>query len=112
MKVQQSVTRRINLKVSKPKVWDHMIITYLFPFTVAISMLEYAIKIDKEGAHFRNAAKHHQEIAEIYESDLVDLQGAMHNWEQAATLHMADDQQAYVFYIAWMVWMLMFVIGW
>ncbi|CDS06203.1 hypothetical protein LRAMOSA08731 [Lichtheimia ramosa] len=63
---------------------------------MAISMLEYAIKIDKEGAHFRNAAKHHQEIAEIYESDLVDLQGAMHNWEQAATLHMADDQQAMV----------------
>ena len=62
-------------------------------------MLENAIKIDKEGAHFRNAAKHHQEIAEIYESDLIDLQGAMYNWEQAATLHMADDQQAYVLYI-------------
>lgn len=77
-----------------------MIITHHHPpfIVVAISMLDSAIKIDKEGAHFRNAAKHHQEIAEIYESDLIDLQGAMYNWEQAATLHMADDQQAYVLY--------------
>ena len=50
--------------------------------------------IDKDGAHFRNAAKHHQEIAEIYESDIVDLQGAMKNWEEAAHLYMADDSQA------------------
>ncbi|KAI9312211.1 soluble NSF attachment protein [Dichotomocladium elegans] len=62
----------------------------------AIRALENAIKIDKEGAHFRNAAKHHQEIAEIFESDLIDLKGAMDNWDQAAILYIADDSQAMV----------------
>ncbi|KAI7847777.1 soluble NSF attachment protein [Circinella umbellata] len=62
----------------------------------AVRALESAIMIDKDGAHFRNAAKHHQEIAEIYESDIVDLQGAMKNWEEAAHLYMADDSQAMV----------------
>ncbi|KAG2223750.1 hypothetical protein INT45_003474 [Circinella minor] len=62
----------------------------------AVRALESAIMIDKDGAHFRNAAKHHQEIAEIYESEIVDLQGAMKNWEEAAHLYMADDSQAMV----------------
>ncbi|KAG0182123.1 hypothetical protein DFQ28_000759 [Apophysomyces sp. BC1034] len=62
----------------------------------AIHALQEAIDIDKDGANFRNAAKHHQEIAEIYESEIVDLQGAMENWEEASKLYMADDSQAMV----------------
>ncbi|KAI9496763.1 soluble NSF attachment protein [Zychaea mexicana] len=62
----------------------------------AVRALESAIMVDKDGAHFRNAAKHHQEIAEIYESDVIDLQGAMRNWDEAANLYMADDSQAMV----------------
>ncbi|KAI8368306.1 soluble NSF attachment protein [Radiomyces spectabilis] len=62
----------------------------------AVKALQEAITIDKDGANFRNAAKHHQEIAEIYESDVIDLQGAMDNWDAAAHLYMADDSQAMV----------------
>lgn len=60
----------------------------------AIGALKDAIAIDKDAANFRNAAKHHQEIAEIYESDIVDLEGALQNWQEAAQLYMADDSQA------------------
>ncbi|ORZ02166.1 soluble NSF attachment protein [Syncephalastrum racemosum] len=62
----------------------------------AIGALKDAIAIDKDAANFRNAAKHHQEIAEIYESDIVDLEGALQNWQEAAQLYMADDSQAMV----------------
>lgn len=60
----------------------------------AISALKNAIIIDKETSNFRNAAKHHQEIAEIYESDIIDLNGAKENWEEASNLYMADDSPA------------------
>lgn len=66
---------------------------YLF-IVAAISALQNAIIIDKETSNFRNAAKHHQEIAEIYESDIIDLNGAKENWEQASNLYMADDSPA------------------
>jgi len=62
--------------------------------TAAIEALQCAIQVDKESANFRNAAKHHQEIAEIYESEIIDLNGAKENWEQAANLYMADDSPA------------------
>lgn len=60
----------------------------------AIDALNKAIIIDKDTSNFRNAAKHHQEIAEIYESEIIDLNGAKENWEQAANLYMADDSPA------------------
>lgn len=63
-------------------------------FLAAIKALQNAIIIDKETSNFRNAAKHHQEIAEIYETDIIDLNGAKDNWEQASNLYMADDSQA------------------
>ena len=60
----------------------------------AIRVLEKAIEIDKQSSNFRNAAKHHQEIAEIYESEIVDLRGAKEHWEAASNLYMADDSPA------------------
>lgn len=60
----------------------------------AVDALKKAIQIDKHISNFRNAAKHHQEIAEIYESEIIDLHGAKENWEQAANLYMADDSPA------------------
>ncbi|KAI7903974.1 soluble NSF attachment protein [Cokeromyces recurvatus] len=62
----------------------------------ALEALQKAIIIDKEIANFRNAAKHHQEIADIYESDIMDLKGAKENWEEASKLYMADDSTAMV----------------
>lgn len=62
----------------------------------AIAALEKAIAIDKASSNFRNAAKHHQDIAEIYEIDIIDLKGAKENWEQASNLYMADDSPAMI----------------
>ncbi|KAI7867095.1 soluble NSF attachment protein [Spinellus fusiger] len=62
----------------------------------ALAALQQALAIDKDGAHFRNAAKHHQDIAELYECELVDLHLAMDHWEEAAKMYMADDSQAMV----------------
>ncbi|KAI8367024.1 soluble NSF attachment protein [Choanephora cucurbitarum] len=62
----------------------------------AIRVLEKAIEIDKQSSNFRNAAKHHQEIAEIYESEIVDLRGAKEHWEAASNLYMADDSPAMI----------------
>jgi alpha-soluble NSF attachment protein len=60
----------------------------------AIAALEKAILIDKDCTNFRSAAKHNQEIAEIYESELIDLTRAMQHWETASHLYMADDNPA------------------
>ncbi|KAI9248102.1 soluble NSF attachment protein [Sporodiniella umbellata] len=57
----------------------------------AIDVLKLAISVDKDACNFRNAAKHHQEIAEIYETEIIDLRGARENWEEASKLYMADD---------------------
>ncbi|CEI89752.1 Putative Magnesium-dependent phosphatase-1 [Rhizopus microsporus] len=59
----------------------------------AIDALNKAILVDKEACSFRNAAKHHQEIAEIYETEIIDLKGARENWQEAAKLYMADDSR-------------------
>ncbi|CAO3662152.1 unnamed protein product [Umbelopsis ramanniana] len=62
----------------------------------AVGALLEAINIDKEMANFRIAAKHHSEVAEIYENDLVDLPAALDNWDNAAQLYLADDSPAMV----------------
>ncbi|KAI8979983.1 soluble NSF attachment protein [Pilobolus umbonatus] len=62
----------------------------------AISALKQAIMIDREASNFRNAAKHHQEIAEIYESEIINLNGAKEHWEEASTLYMAHDSPAMI----------------
>ncbi|KAG1443133.1 hypothetical protein G6F56_010784 [Rhizopus delemar] len=59
----------------------------------AIDALNQAISVDKNACNFRNAAKHHQEIAEIYETEIIDLKGARENWQEAAKLYMADDSR-------------------
>lgn len=59
----------------------------------AIDALNKAILVDKEACSFRNAAKHHQEIAEIYETEIIDLKEARENWQEAAKLYMADDSR-------------------
>jgi alpha-soluble NSF attachment protein len=67
-----------------------------YSYIAAVGALLEAINIDKEMANFRIAAKHHSEVAEIYENDLVDLPGALDNWDNAAQLYLADDSPAYV----------------
>lgn len=43
-----------------------------------------AIEIYTDMGRFSIAAKHHQTIAEIYESELADLERAVQHYEQAA----------------------------
>ncbi|RCH87427.1 hypothetical protein CU098_000011, partial [Rhizopus stolonifer] len=62
----------------------------------AIEALKNAIEVDKQSSNFRNAAKHYQEIAEIYESEMIDLRGAKEHWEKASHLYMADDSPAMI----------------
>ena len=42
-----------------------------------------AVDIYTDMGRFTVAAKHHQTIAEIYETDVADLEKAMHHYEQA-----------------------------
>lgn len=50
----------------------------------AASCLIKAIEIYTDMGRFTMAAKHHQSIAEMYESEAVDLELAVHHYEQAA----------------------------
>ena len=50
----------------------------------AINSLIKAVDIYTDMGRFTIAAKHHQTIAEIYESDIADLDKAMNHYEQAA----------------------------
>jgi len=50
----------------------------------AVNSLVKAVDIYTDMGRFTIAAKHHQTIAEIYESDIADLEKAMTHYEQAA----------------------------
>ncbi|XP_043272379.1 alpha-soluble NSF attachment protein [Venturia canescens] len=50
----------------------------------AANCLVKAIEIYTDMGRFTMAAKHHQSIAEMYESEAVDLELAVHHYEQAA----------------------------
>ena len=50
----------------------------------AVSCLLKAIEIYTDMGRFSIAAKHHQTIAEIYESEVADLDRAVQHYEQAA----------------------------
>lgn len=50
----------------------------------AINALKEAISILTERGRFHAAATHQKTIAEIYESDVVDLENALLSYEQAA----------------------------
>ncbi|XP_011310003.1 soluble NSF attachment protein [Fopius arisanus] len=50
----------------------------------AANCLQKAIEIYTDMGRFTLAAKHHQSIAEMYESEAVDLERAVHHYEQAA----------------------------
>ena len=52
----------------------------------AAGCLVKAVDIYTDMGRFNVAAKHHQTIAEIYESDVADLEKAMHHYEQARRL--------------------------
>lgn len=50
----------------------------------AVNSLDKAVDIYTDMGRFTIAAKHHQTIAEIFESDIADLDKAMTHYEKAA----------------------------
>ena len=63
-------------------------------FVAAVGALKEAIVLDQEGGNFRSAAKHYQDIAELYESDIASPQDAYEAYQKAADLYNADDSPA------------------
>ena len=60
-----------------------LIFSHLY-FSEAINCLSKAIDIYTDMGRFTIAAKHHQTIAEIYESEVADLERAMQHYEKSA----------------------------
>ncbi|KAF9413749.1 hypothetical protein BGZ94_000634 [Podila epigama] len=60
----------------------------------AISSLEKAIEILTEKGRFQSAAKHQEDIASIYESELIDLEKAMQAYEVAADWYSGEASTA------------------
>ena len=56
----------------------------IFLFSEAVNCLSKAIDIYTDMGRFTIAAKHHQTIAEVYESDIADLERAMQHYEKSA----------------------------
>lgn len=60
----------------------------------AVAALKEAIALDQEGGSFRQAARHYQEVAELYENELDDPKNAYEAYGHAAELFSADDSPA------------------
>lgn len=56
--------------------------------------LEKAIDIYTDMGRFTMAAKQHQNIAEMYETEAVDLERAINNYEKAADYFMAEESKS------------------
>jgi len=66
----------------------------IFFLAEAISCLLKAIEIYTDMGRFTMAAKHHQSIAEIYESEAIDLERAVHHYEQAADYFRGEESNS------------------
>lgn len=66
---------------------------YLFLFNSidAARVLIQAVEMLKEAGRFHSAAGYQKQVAEVYESDLVDLPNAMKYYEESAELYSGED---------------------
>jgi len=60
----------------------------------AVNCLTKAIEIYTDMGKFTIAAKHHQAIAEIYESEMIDLEKAMSHYRQAADYFKGEESSS------------------
>ncbi len=65
----------------------------------AIQALQKAVEIYTDKGRFHAAANHEKTIAEVYESDLGDLEGAMNAYQTAADWYQSEEANAYVSFI-------------
>jgi alpha-soluble NSF attachment protein len=63
----------------------------------AADALFLSVNLLTERGRFSAAANNQKQIAEIYETDLVDYEKAMLAYEQAADWYLAEDSSAYIF---------------
>ncbi|XP_065068301.1 alpha-soluble NSF attachment protein-like [Rhopilema esculentum] len=59
-------------------------------FEEAINCLQRAIEIFTDMGRFTMAAKHHTTMAEIYETNIMDLEKAIHHYETAADFYKGE----------------------
>ena len=59
----------------------------------AVACLQKAIEIYTDMGRFNIAAKHHMSVAEIYESELVDVEKAISHYEQAADYYKGEESR-------------------
>jgi len=69
----------------------HLVYIFLLD---AISSLSKAIQILTEKGRFQSAAKHQEDIAGIYESELIDLEHSMQAYEVAADWYAGESSTA------------------
>ncbi|ORZ23263.1 soluble NSF attachment protein [Absidia repens] len=62
----------------------------------AVQALKEAIVLDQDGGNFRAAARHYQEVAELYEGELDNAKAAYESYGQASDFFLADDSPALV----------------
>lgn len=60
----------------------------------AVNCILKAIEIYTDMGRFSIAAKHHMTVAEIYESDVVDIEKAISHFEQAADYYKGEESSA------------------
>ncbi|XP_041353114.1 alpha-soluble NSF attachment protein-like [Gigantopelta aegis] len=60
----------------------------------AINSFRKAVEIYTDMGRFTIAAKHHEKIAEIYETELVDIEKAITNYEQAADYFKGEESNS------------------
>jgi alpha-soluble NSF attachment protein len=64
----------------------------------AIHYYKMAIGFYTDMGRFTMAAKYQREVAELYEYDLADLEGAIHAYQTAADWYGAEDAPRYILY--------------
>lgn len=68
----------------------------LQPLVDALSAMIAAVALDKASGSYRIAARHLEEIAQIYEDKLDEQQKAYDYYDDAANLYQADNSPTYV----------------
>lgn len=63
-------------------------------FSESVNCLLKAIEIYTDMGRFTMAAKHHQTIAEVYETEAADLERAVQHYEQAADYFKGEESNS------------------
>jgi hypothetical protein len=76
-----------------PRVYDSLFYGIMaFKFCVeAIRALIQAVEMMKEAGRFHSAAGYQKQIAEVYESDQIDIGKSLHHYEEAAELYSGEE---------------------